>query len=341
MKYIVISIPVHEKVDVVTDQIKNIKRYVPNAYIVLHINSEFAKNEETARLYHMEDVLVNPIHLDTQWGDIVEPHISNFRFAQTKVKFKYFVLHSSNDLYVKEGFADYIQNYNAGFAIRKVKNKYSHWWPGNMAMDDPEMSKLMNICGQNEIIATQVESSFYRYDLMEKIVNTIEQVKALQLAQNVYTREEIYFSTVASAYVDWNRVGNVTTFSEVHRFDRRLWKIREHTRKLYWKCGLHRIINEKTYYAFESWYNDVLFKSKFYQLSCKDVKRIVNNDRAYISRNCDLNDGSGKFQLYDSAHIYSVKRVPRDMNNPVRKYIRSMGLYIWKKERNCKVCYIR
>lgn len=318
---IVISIPVHEKEDVIKNQIENFQKYIKGVYIVLHVSKsyqDFEALKEGLKVY--SDVYVNPERLETKWGDIVQPHVSNYHYISSILQFDYFVLHASNDMYIKHGFEEYISKYKAGFAIRKVVQKYTNWWPGDLAQRDEQLKYIMQQTGQGMIIATQVESSFYNKELMDKIVKIIDASETYRNEELVYTREEIFFSTIASALVDWNEIGDVTTFSEVHRFDRTLWKFRARTRKLFYRSILKFFMTETMYYKLEDRYNTLLFKKGWYKTSKRTVNKLLNNDMAYIQKNSYLNDGSGNFRLYGQ-NIFSVKRVQRDIDNKLRKYI--------------------
>lgn len=321
---LVISIPVHEKPDVIKNQIENFRKYLNNPIIVLHVSKVFFEQYSIQDLKQIYGVYVNPKHLDTKWGDIIHAHISNYEFIREIVDFDYFVFHSSNDMYIRYGFEEYIQKYEAGFNIRKVINRNSHWWPGNAAFKDIQLAKLMNICGQTMIIASQIESSFYSKNLMEHIYKILKYLNYVPSKDLVYTREEIYFPTIASSLVSWDRIGNTTTFSEVHRFDRQLWRLRNITRTLFWGLKLNRWFSENMYWKLEKVYNDWLFKSKFYKTTVFTVRRLLLPDRKYILANSYLNDGSGQFQLYDG-NIFSVKRIRRDISDPVRKYITNLS----------------
>lgn len=317
---IVVSIPVHEEPDVINNQIENFQKYIKNVIIVLHISKGFLEHHMVDEIGEHSGVYINPTHLDTKWASIIQTHLSNFRFICTQLQFDYFVLHASNDMYIRTGFEEYVSQYDAGFNIRKVINHNSHWWPGNLALKDSQLKKAMNACGQTMIIASQVESSFYKKDLMEKVVDIIETYYDATLDDLVYPREEIYFSTIASKLISWHRVGHVTTFSEVHRFDRVLWRLRDLTRQLYYHYGMKFICSENFYYKIENYYNDKLFQSTFYKTTTKTIKKLLENDTSYIKKNSYLNDGSGQFQLYGK-ELFSVKRINRKLSDPVRQFI--------------------
>lgn len=320
---LVVSIPVHERPDVINNQIENFQKYIEDVSIVLHVSDSFFRQYTLNDIKSYKDVYINPEHLKTVWSDILKAHISNFHFIKNKMDFDYFILHASNDMYIKYGFKKYVQQFEAGFHIRKVTKNNSHWWVGNIALQDTSLRKMMDYCSQEEIIGSQVESSFYKKELMIKIIDVIEKFYSPSKIQTIYPREEIYFSTIASAFVEPRAIGGITTFSEVHRFDRVLWRIRNITRKLYDSLGGKRIFSEDFYYKIESFYGDKLFKSRFYKTTPGIIKRLLKEDLAYINRNSYLDDGSGRFRLYNK-NIFSVKRINRTMDDTVRRYITNL-----------------
>ena len=84
------------------------------------------------------------------------------------------------------------------------------------------------------------------------------------------------------------------------------------------------IRDRKIYYKFENFFNDILFKSRFYKINETDIKKIRENNRNYLLKQNELNDGSGYFKLYDIDNLYGVKRIERDYNDRIRKHIRKI-----------------
>lgn len=314
---IVFSIPIHEYPDVARNQAENIKKFVPEAQIVFHICREFYNNFSDLILKELSFIHVNPEHMDTSWGNIIHAHLSNFEFAYKNLDFDYFVLQSSNDLYVRKGIENYISKYDAGFNHRIVKDN-SLWWPANKAVKDICLKNIMESYGLNKIIASQVEGSFYKKEYFRKICNIIsENYKTFDNELN-YTREEIYFSTIAAKYEQDKKIGFPVTFSKVHKKDRIHWKIIKMTNLL--KELFSFEIYQKGIRKVEFILKNKIFNDEFYKLKISDVKKIQKADFEFIVKNSFINDGFGKIRLYDG-NLFSVKRVKRDMKDKVRKYI--------------------
>ena len=180
-----------------------------------------------------------------------------------------------------------------------------------------------NEIGQTTLIASQLEGSFYKKEIMDKVIEIINLYYNETTSTSFYPKEEFYFSTLSSAVSDWSKIGKPIIFSEIHRFDRTLWNLKEIFRKIN-KWTFSKIFGWKLYFLFENLLNTVLFKSKFYKIKEKDIKKINNNDKKYLEKQNFLNDGSGFFQLYDISNLFGVKRVEREYNNRIRKYIRKL-----------------
>lgn len=310
---IVISIPIHEAVDVAINQAENIKKYVKNAIIIFHVSIEMANDPLLDTLANMNDVCINPIHLKTGWGKIVETHISNFKYADNHWNFEYFVMHSSNDMYVTTGLYEYISGYEAGFNMRTIDEKASLWVIAHAACSDDLLNRIRK---DNKAYASQIEGSFYSRELMRDIVKQLEAEMPYDEPLLPYPREELFFSTVASTLVSSQMIGKPTTFSEVHRFDR--------IYQNYYKksnCFFAKSCSSNLKLAIDNLIRRALFRSRIYAIRKKDIKKIRARDAEYISKNGQIDDGQGLFHLYDKGNVFSVKRVPRTMSNPLRKYI--------------------
>lgn len=317
---IAISIPVHEKPDVIVDQILNIKTYCKNPIIVLHISKSFFDTYTVDSFQNIPEVYINPEHLDTKWGSIIHTHISNYFYIKDLVEFDYFIMHSSNDMYIKKGIEDYIIKYDAGFCRRKVLHTNTMWWVGNEAWKDQQLRTIMGKIGQNRIIGSQLEGSFYKKSLANNIMEILKENYQVSDG-NMLGAEEIYFATIAECFVEIGKVGYPTTYSEVHVFDRTLWKVRVITRKLY-RYFLRFFVSESNYYKIEDWYNDKMFQSRFYKINKRTINGIRRHD--IKKKKCILNDYPAYFQLYDPKYVFSVKRIPRDYDDKIRSYIRNL-----------------
>lgn len=321
---IVISIPVHEEKEVVIDQIQNYKKYISNPIIVIHISKKFFQKEKGlfSEIERMENVYINPMNFDVGWGNIAHVHISNFVYACEKnIEFDYFLLHASNELYVRTGVESYISQFKAGFQRRILISQKSMWWPCAMAYKDVVLHEIMKKCNATYIVASQVEGSFYSKEVFEKIVEVTRDIDFIQ--GESYTREEIVFSTIAYCFLEEKDIGYPVTYSEVHQYDRGVWKIQ----RLYHSISVLPIIRnvlvgdrfDKVY----EWLVDCYERIGGYKIRKRTVREIAKGNSRYILHKNIMNDYPGTFQLYDG-NVYAVKRITRKISDPIRVYIRGL-----------------
>ncbi|WP_166239882.1 hypothetical protein [Paenibacillus turpanensis] len=203
MKYkVCISIPVHEAPDIVVDQINNLRFYYNNeCVIVIHISRGFKMPDEifSDRAYNfidMEDVIVNPYSYPTQWGDLMYLHNSNFRHACSVVDFDYFVLHASNDLYLRHGSINYIERRQNG-----VSPHLFEAWHWNPIMEkDNELKKLLQYVGCKKAYLSPVEGTFYKKETFTQMLDLIDNFYCYgESNQPLYPREEVFYPTLMKA----------------------------------------------------------------------------------------------------------------------------------------------
>lgn len=114
MAKLLFSLPVHERPEILKDQIENINYFAPGSHICIHISHMAADlRDEFQRTCEFDNVTFNPVSYETVWsGGILHAHIANFEHAlQTGIDFDKIVLISSNELLVKPGLVDYASAY--------------------------------------------------------------------------------------------------------------------------------------------------------------------------------------------------------------------------------------
>lgn len=204
----IISIPVHEKTEVIIDQIVNYNFFCPYCGIVLHISKGFNFKDSFHNerdfffiLSQFENVFVNPERLDTGYADIVQTHISNFEYVSKIADFEYFSLGASNDLFVRN--MPPIQNYDVNYSGNIFENMKNWAWYQH-TLNDKYLADILNYFGAtiSDIRNSQIEGSFYRKEIFQEIVDVLKKFYNYQEVSRteriIYPREEIYYPTLAN-----------------------------------------------------------------------------------------------------------------------------------------------
>lgn len=217
MKYnFCVSIPVHEEPRVILDQVSNIFKFLgKKTLIVIHLSKGFSFkgifNKDFSFLA-LDNVILNPSKLPTARGNLVHIHNSNFKFAQTNFDFDFFLIHSSNDMYIKYG-GGYISDVKNGIH-QQPTSKDLNWKQSKMAYKDIELKNIMSYLGCNTILGTQPEGLFFEKDLFNEMVKVIEKFFVFKVNAH-YCREEIYYSTIINKFT--SDIGTPLLYSELCR----------------------------------------------------------------------------------------------------------------------------
>lgn len=314
MKYI--SLPVHERPDVIAGQISNFSIFFPDAIVVIHVSlgASFSGSDLGAYLDHsgVKGFLINPVSVKTDWGGIISAHLQNISFIKSRGDASTIVFHSSNDMLVRHGAYEFVDNFSNIFNWRRVYPG-SHWWPGQVALQDELLKRAVSSYGAGLIVGSQIEGSSYKADLLFDIHDEIMR-RGLLKSGLFYPREEILFSTLAACRgIAPEALPYI--YSEVHVFDKYLWSCLD---KFSFIFDRKSMLSERLKAVF----NKTMFNSNFYKLTADKVEEVRRQDVSLLAGE-SLDDGNCVWKIYDHERLYGVKRVERDTNDPVRKYILS------------------
>lgn len=221
----VFSVPVHERWDVVLDLVLNFRYLNPSSAIVLHVSEGFNEKESPMKRERFEKIIneiggvfINPESVRTGYSDIIQAHLSNFKYISSQSDFHFFSLCASNELFVKPGLYEHIKEYDCGVDLFDPKDR-PIWVVGHYASDDVDLKRMIEESGGSKIIASHIEGSYYSKPLFKEIVDIIEHHYDYREMKTAYPREEIYFSTILDGLLNKFtniKVQNPGLFTFVH-----------------------------------------------------------------------------------------------------------------------------
>lgn len=315
---IYISLLVHENPEVIINQLENINKFYDKCEIIIHLSnsSEISNNfiEKLIKNKGIYNVIVNKERKNTSWGNVILGHISNINLIKNIGGQGIIVFHASNDMLISTGVQDYVLNTRRAFNKRLLMPG-GYWWPAHLVFQDKVFVDFVNSFGSGAIFGSQIEGSFYETDILFEIVELIEKHNLIQSDLH-YTKEEIFFSTIANA-LNCEPYGLPYVYSEVHDFDRILWEKFE----IIDRISLLPIIFKN---KIKQYINKKIFDKGEYKINIKTVNLILNKNIDYLCKHQYLDDGNNIWKIYDVKNIYAVKRVNRDISDPVRKMISSL-----------------
>jgi hypothetical protein len=307
---IYISIPVHEKPEVVVNQMQNFARYLPEAKVVLHVSkgAKFSVNEleDVLKKANISNALVNPKQVETKWGSIIQAHIANIRYIIQRGDAEKVIFHSSNDMLIMDGLSEYLQDKKNIFHLRKCASD-SLWWVSKRAVKDFPVLTFFN----HKLYASQIEGSMYDIVLLKKLVSDIDKQDLILDSELLYPREEIVFSSFAYRE-DIKPDGLPYVFSEVHMFDRVFFKYMSLFPILFLannpiSKGVKKIL-------------ELLLMQCKKSITLDIIDKIITRNNNLDSM-CILDDSLDKhlmWLIYNKDALFGVKRVERDLLDPIR-----------------------
>lgn len=225
MLNIVFSIPIHQRFEVVLDQICNFRHFNPNCGIVFHLSQSFdesgsalSKKDFCAIVEQMGNIYINPTSVRTGFADIIQTHISNFEYVKELTEFEYFAICASNESFVRTGLYDYMKDFDCGFSRCAIK-KASDWRFGKFLFKDEDFLSYVNETDRKILNFTKPEGQFYKKNLFSGICTKIKIFYDYTKMPFAYPREEVYFSTIACNIADAQqslKIGDIFTYSAYH-----------------------------------------------------------------------------------------------------------------------------
>lgn len=307
-----ISLLAHERTDVLFNTLENFLRYT-SAYVVVHIAEggsidrreviEWINKKRSTRIF------INPLSVSTAWGNIIDAILLNIEYIASMcgangqgVKV---VFHSSNDMFIRKGADEYILSNVALFQNREYIEP-GLWAQSVAAFRDTSLLRALGVFHWKTVVGSQFEGSMYPLSVLKQIAKLISE---FDLGKNKsYAKEEIYFPTFASI-LGVHSTGGPYVYSEVHEIDCRIWKMLQFKRM----HSNSRVINRLA-----TSYINYIWARRAFKINKKVINSILNDTMKLPQ----LKENNGLFVPYESCkNLFAVKRVLRNLNDPVRKYI--------------------
>jgi hypothetical protein len=213
------SIPIHENQDIINNQIENIFNYNPNSNIILHVNKSFKSFNNSLTSY--KNVYINSVSLDYKYGKgLLLIHINNFLEAiNLNINFKYFIIVSSNEMFIKYGLINYIEKFKNGLQLVKFdKNINWHNFHKNIEKDKTVIT-MINELNLNTIYGGQTEGQFYQKYIFQKISDIYLKYFGNKELNNFETEEILVQSIFKSFNIDHTKPFTLQNYSNNLLFD--------------------------------------------------------------------------------------------------------------------------
>jgi hypothetical protein len=303
------SIPVHEKQDIINNQIENILNYNPNSNIILHVNKSFKNFNPLLTSY--PNVYINSESFNYEYAKgLLWIHINNFLHAiKLNIKFKYFIIISSNEMFIKYGLNRYIDKYKNGMQLVKFDPNIK-WHNFQKGIEKTiQMKDLLNDINLDTFYGGQTEGQFYEKYIFQKICEIYIKHYGTKELNNFETEEIIAQTIFKSFNLEYSLPITIQNYTNNLSFEE------EFIEKL--KEGIiipYNFINET---LLESPHINQDCSSIF---SIKRVDRSFNNIRNYLSKkgfilnknffqlNTYFYSNNSSLYFYNTEHLHFRKK---------------------------------
>lgn len=192
------SIPVHENHDIINNQIDNIFKFNPGSSIIIHVNATFIDFDKSK--IRGKNVYINRNRFIYQHGKgLLWIHSQNYLEAlHLNIDFNYFVLLSSNEMFIKEGLQRYASEHKNGIQIVEY-NPLIDWHLFHRDIHlHPNVIKIMQRLGLKTYYGGQGEGNFFEKDVFGKIVNIYltSNIMLTNTYLDTFETEEILLQTI-------------------------------------------------------------------------------------------------------------------------------------------------
>jgi len=213
------SIPVHERQDIINNQIENILNFNPNSKIILHINKSFKNFNNQFTKYH--NVYINSKSFNYQHSKgLLWIHVNNYyESIRLNIDYEYFVIISSNEMFIKHGLNKYIMKYKNGLQIVQYSPDIN-WHNFKKGLDkNNNMINMLCYLNLNTFYGGQTEGQFYQKNIFKNIAAIY--VKFFGETEiNSFETEEIICQTIFKSFdIDYGLPITLQNYSNKLIFD--------------------------------------------------------------------------------------------------------------------------
>lgn len=295
MTKIVFSIPVHEKLDVIKNQIENFTYFNPNCLIIIHVSVllEIDLSVIKRELEVYKNVLVNNRRILSGHSDTSQAymHYLNLKFIiDNNISFDYFAINASNDMFVAKGLEEYIINYDGLSYFNEIPEN-TDWYHGRMGWKDKRLTKIRKELNIDKVYCSQVEGISFNAEIAHKIY---------QLLDKNIGKDKFY------SWTKYLKKAGFKISKYAHLLQIIYGKLYYPTEEFFFTTPLKALAGKvNSPYVYINWKSNL-------EITKEDIDNIIGCHQLPVPENSKLWN-----------QFFAVKRINRDMNDPVRQYISS------------------
>lgn len=315
-----ISLLVHENLEVIGDQVLNFNKFRPKTDVLIHISAsaDFGPLNLENKLIEIGalnwTILKN--QESTDWGRILPALRTVISYVVQAQCYDSLSFHASNDMLVRRGADQFIEQYPLLFESVSLDEKFLWSWSSTVRNDEWLASEIGTDLSKN-IKFSQIEGSCYSLDALTSILPHLDRALEEQPSGPNYPAEEIYFPTFAALH-GFKPQGKPYVLSESFLYHKELLRLAS-------KIPIHGFFEPKnrlSVFLYKLLRQPFILRPSKYELTIDEICRV--SEGLLSSVDVSLIYHNNKNKVYDTNHLFGVKRIPRQIDNELRNYIGSL-----------------
>ncbi len=219
-KRLFISLLVHEKPDVILDQLRNFRRFAPAATIVVHLSAGMdAPKPFITEAVGLGQVHFNPQRVVTNKVNLLFPHLLNIRHILTlgPSDTDLIAFQASNDLLVRRGLEQHVSRYDAGYFSDGYLDEKNERFFANRVRQDQSFIDLCASLKCTVLMKSQIEGLYAQVRHLSSVLNIIDAANFDMSIKRTYFAEEVMLPTLLHHVLNGEpaRIGLPYVLSEI------------------------------------------------------------------------------------------------------------------------------
>lgn len=205
---ILFSIPFGRNTECAIKRSLNVIEFIPDAIVIANCDKAIDKDifQQSLGGYYETQIYINSIpRSQNKDANLLEAHCRNYQFAKEQnMNFEYVCLLSDQDMFFRKGLYDLVKNYDAGFMVCTSflkpndykENGFAEGTLWNQKAEKFWTEGILPIPEIQRIYSDQIEGSFYKRELFERMLQYIEALPVHYTSIEKSHYEEVTFGTL-------------------------------------------------------------------------------------------------------------------------------------------------
>jgi hypothetical protein len=192
MRDVIILLTCHEDTKCVIDNVNNYKRYMPGCMILINDSTGIFRDDKQC-FSSYEDVIIIDNSMDRKGMNMIPTHIAFCDFMKkNNLTSKYVLMMASNQLFIKDGFLDYMKQYNGSYYERGLPRGLTE----GEASKSKILKKFVDLIGIEHFkYHSNHDGMFFLYEDFIEMMDFLDEYRHITDHADFNVQEEFLYAT--------------------------------------------------------------------------------------------------------------------------------------------------